>query len=437
MNYGQQELPFSMQIERDSKGKIIRKIERVRGREPRPLAYTYDEGGRLTGVDTALGQIETYLYENGLRVEAQSVEPQFAYVRFAYTTDDKGDVRLANLGGSKGRAMVEHDDAGHRILVERRAASEHYRYADGRLLAMRREVRGEPPLVVEYAHDGQGGRAAKYVNGQLAEMYEWADALRLARVRTGRADMEFGYRENARIPFAMSLNGRTLYLFYDQVGSPRVVADERGNVVQETRYDSFGRVVESSGALTDAGITLPIGFAGGLYDPDLGQCGYVRFGLRDYDPFTGRFTAKDPLGYAAGDDDLYGYCLDDPVNAVDPTGMQSLEYDGNYLKWYDAEGKETDAWNATSGPFGNGALPDGNYTGWNFRTRTKNGMVCPDGDGWSVDIEPEEENGRTELRIHPDGGKKKGTMGCIGIQCGESSSAREKLEEHLKENKTI
>jgi RHS repeat-associated protein len=52
-----------------------------------------------------------------------------------------------------------------------------------------------------------------------------------------------------------------------------------------------------------------------------GQCEYVRFGLRDYDPFTGRFTAKDPLGYAAGDPDLCGYCVDDPVNAVDPTGM--------------------------------------------------------------------------------------------------------------------
>ncbi|MGE4505536.1 MAG: RHS repeat-associated core domain-containing protein [Desulfovibrionaceae bacterium] len=55
----------------------------------------------------------------------------------------------------------------------------------------------------------------------------------------------------------------------------------------------------------------------------MGQCGYVRFGLRDYDPFTGRFTAKDPLGYAAGDPDLYGYCLDDPVNAVDPWGLDA------------------------------------------------------------------------------------------------------------------
>jgi hypothetical protein len=56
--------------------------------------------------------------------------------------------------------------------------------------------------------------------------------------------------------------------------------------------------------------------------------GLPRFGLRgdicSHGPlwlFTGRFTAKDPLGYAAGDPDLYGYCLDDPVNAVDPTGL--------------------------------------------------------------------------------------------------------------------
>jgi hypothetical protein len=37
---------------------------------------------------------------------------------------------------------------------------------------------------------------------------------------------------------------------------------------------------------------------------------------------TGTVTDKSRKGYAAGDPDLYGYCLDDPVNAVDPTGMQ-------------------------------------------------------------------------------------------------------------------
>jgi len=47
----------------------------------------------------------------------------------------------------------------------------------------------------------------------------------------------------------------------------------------------------------------------------------VRFGYRDYDPDTGRWTAKDPILFAGGDTDLYGYCINDPVNAVDPLGL--------------------------------------------------------------------------------------------------------------------
>jgi len=46
----------------------------------------------------------------------------------------------------------------------------------------------------------------------------------------------------------------------------------------------------------------------------------VRFGYRDYDPAVGRWTAKDPIGFSGGDTDLYGYVLNDPVNAFDPDG---------------------------------------------------------------------------------------------------------------------
>ena len=61
-----------------------------------------------------------------------------------------------------------------------------------------------------------------------------------------------------------------------------------------------------------------VGFAGGLHDRDLG---FVRFGWRDYDVKTGRWTAPDPIGEQGGDPDWYGYCLDDPVNGVDPVGL--------------------------------------------------------------------------------------------------------------------
>ena len=47
----------------------------------------------------------------------------------------------------------------------------------------------------------------------------------------------------------------------------------------------------------------------------------MRFGHRDYDPDTGRWTAKDPILFRGGSTDLYRYCLNDPVNLVDPVGQ--------------------------------------------------------------------------------------------------------------------
>ncbi|MGH2376362.1 MAG: RHS repeat-associated core domain-containing protein, partial [bacterium] len=62
----------------------------------------------------------------------------------------------------------------------------------------------------------------------------------------------------------------------------------------------------------------PFGYAGGLYDH---QTGLVRFGARDYDASTGRWTAKDPIGFGGGSANLYVYVDSDPVNALDPLGM--------------------------------------------------------------------------------------------------------------------
>ena len=42
-------------------------------------------------------------------------------------------------------------------------------------------------------------------------------------------------------------------------------------------------------------------------------------------------TAKDPIGFEAGDIDLYGYCISDPINYIDPTGEEALSVAGAAL----------------------------------------------------------------------------------------------------------
>jgi RHS repeat-associated protein len=93
-----------------------------------------------------------------------------------------------------------------------------------------------------------------------------------------------------------------------------VVEVATGFVAQHLEYDEFGQVLLE----TNPGFQ-PFGFAGGLYDP---QTHLVRFGARDYDTETGRWTAKDPIGFAGGDTNLYAYVGNDPVNRVDPTGAR-------------------------------------------------------------------------------------------------------------------
>jgi RHS repeat-associated protein len=85
-------------------------------------------------------------------------------------------------------------------------------------------------------------------------------------------------------------------------------------VIKRIEYDSFGNIIDD----TNTSFMVPFGFAGGLNDNDTG---IVRFGYRNYDPDVGRWTAKDPIFLDGGETDFYGYCLNNPINAIDPLGL--------------------------------------------------------------------------------------------------------------------
>ena len=66
----------------------------------------------------------------------------------------------------------------------------------------------------------------------------------------------------------------------------------------------------------------PFKFNGKEYDEETGNYYY---GARYYDPKLSIFISVDPL--AEKTMDAYGYCYNNPINLVDPTGMEAVDND--------------------------------------------------------------------------------------------------------------
>jgi RHS repeat-associated protein len=105
----------------------------------------------------------------------------------------------------------------------------------------------------------------------------------------------------------------------DHQGTVRDLIDDGGNVVEHLSYDSFGNL--SSTPTFD----FRYGYTGREQDSETGL-DYYR--ARYYDSAVGRFISEDPIGFAAGDSNIYRYVGNSPVNFVDPSGLQSATLSG-------------------------------------------------------------------------------------------------------------
>jgi RHS repeat-associated protein len=151
----------------------------------------------------------------------------------------------------------------------------------------------------------------------LISRYVWQDQLRLAAELNADGSMkkQFVYADGVNSPEYMIFDGKRYFFVKDHRGSINLVVNvDSGEVVQKMSYSEFGEVIED----TNPGFQ-PFGFAGGLYDTDTKL---VKFGARDYDGKIGRWLSKDPIRFNGGDSNLYGYVLNDPINLIDPLGLQ-------------------------------------------------------------------------------------------------------------------
>ncbi len=283
----------------------ISAVEERTAEHTRLFEYGYNESGELArlSVDGAIAQ--EYSYDsNGNRLTVTWAEETVETCQF-----DEQD-RLKECGGT----AFEFDDNGQ--LSARIDPAENRTEFFYDPFGQLRQVDLPSGVRLSYAIDPSGRRIGRSVDGVFERGWIYGDSLHpIAEFdASGQIQSIFVFGSSSRSPDYMERAGRRYRFLLDHVGSVRLVVDiETGDVVQRLAYDPWGRVVEDS----NPGFQ-PFGFAGGLYDPGTGL---VRFGARDYDATVGRWTAKDPIGFAAGDTNLYAYAFNDPVNLADTNGL--------------------------------------------------------------------------------------------------------------------
>jgi RHS repeat-associated protein len=291
----------------DKLGRIFDKSETILGGQPNFYNYSYDLNGRLSQVRLNGVLESTYTYSpNGNRLTHTNA---FGTKNAAYDAQD----RLISYGPS----TYTYSDNGELESKTTGSQVTNYSYdVYGNLLSF-----GLPNgNTIEYVIDGRNRRVGKKLNGNFVQKFLYQDGLRpFAELNAAGAVVSlFIYGNRYNTPSYIIKNNIVYRVVTDQLGSPRlIVRVSNGSVAQRMDYDEFGNVTLD----TNPGFQ-PFGFAGGLYDRD---SKLTRFGARDYDAEVGRWTSKDPIRFAGGDSNLYGYVLGDPVNFVDPEGLVSLE----------------------------------------------------------------------------------------------------------------
>ncbi|MEX0679119.1 MAG: RHS repeat-associated core domain-containing protein, partial [Pirellulales bacterium] len=108
---------------------------------------------------------------------------------------------------------------------------------------------------------------------------------------------------------------RVLWLLGDHQNTTRDIVDNAGQLEVHNQYDAFGRLTAGS-----EGHTRYL-YTGREWDYAIGLQ-YNR--NRWYNPDIGRWLSEDPIGFLAGDANLYRYVSNSPTNFTDPSGYAKL-----------------------------------------------------------------------------------------------------------------
>jgi RHS repeat-associated protein len=126
------------------------------------------------------------------------------------------------------------------------------------------------------------------------------------------------------------LNGAVYYYHQDHLNSTVAVTDENGNVVEQYRYDVYGQPYfygPDGTPRAESALGLRFLFTGREWLSSLALYDYRH---RAYSPSLGRFLQLDPLRVNSGNSHLFLYVGNGPCNNIDPRGLWTLSWGGQF-----------------------------------------------------------------------------------------------------------
>ena len=281
-------------------------------------AYSYDSAGnRVSRADSRTNVVSNYGYDPVYELTSVT---QGANTVESYSFDAAGN-RLSSLGvasytynasnqlTSQPGVTYTYDANGN--LASKTDATGTTTYSwdfENRL------TRVAPPggAQVNFKYDPMGRRIQKSSSsGTVNYVYDGANILEEVDT-AGNLVTRYTQGSGVDEPLAMLKSGTTSYYEADGLGSVSSLSNSSGALASTYVYDSFGRLLASSGTITN-----PYRFTGRELDSETGVY-YYR--ARYYDPSLGRFISEDPIQFDGGTN-FYAYAGNDPLNLIDPTGL--------------------------------------------------------------------------------------------------------------------
>ena len=294
------------------------------------FGLVYDNGDRITSFTTPDG-VSEYSYDNNDQLTGASHDYQdnenYSYDDNGNRTNDGYVTGDNNQLTSDGTYNYEYDNEGNRVKKTEIATGEVTEYEwDYRNRLVDVETTNSDGNVIansDYTYDVFDNRIGKSVDADgsgagsaIVERYV-LDGDHIALTFDGSGNMTERFLHGLQIDSVLAqenAGGEVLWALADNQGSARILLDNQGNVVNEISYDAFGNItLETNDNVNFRGL-----YTGRESDSETGL-NYNRG--RYYDPITGRFISIDPIGFAAGDSNLYRYVGNNPLFYIDPSGF--------------------------------------------------------------------------------------------------------------------